>query len=101
MHRNDQKKLVQFCDDQKNIRKIFILQKYIIFSENSKNIEIQNFEPPKIGLSLPIYENIKALPRLSRLAKGPAFLRAKRKTLIKLCSWIIAVCTWPVVPYAG
>ena len=63
---------------KKNIRKIFIPQKIIIFSENSKNIEIQNFEPPKIGLSLPIYENIKALPLLSRLAKGLSFLRAKQ-----------------------
>ena len=44
-------KLAQFCDDPpKNIHKIFIIpQKIFIFSENPKNIEIQNFEPQKIA----------------------------------------------------
>ena len=40
-------KLAQFCDDPKNIHKIFIPQKNINYSENPKNIEIQNFEPKK------------------------------------------------------
>ena len=34
---------------QKNIHKNFIPQKNIHFSENPKNIEIQNFEPKKMG----------------------------------------------------
>ena len=33
----------------KNIHKIFIPSKNIHFSENPKNIEIQNFEPKKMG----------------------------------------------------
>ena len=32
----------------KNIQKIFMPPKIFIFSENPKNIEIQNFEPKKI-----------------------------------------------------
>ena len=44
-------KLAQFCDDpQKNIHKIFIPPKIFIFLKPQKNnIEIQNFEPPKIA----------------------------------------------------
>ena len=32
----------------KNIHKIFIPQKIFIFLKTTKNIEIQNFEPPKM-----------------------------------------------------
>ena len=39
----------QFCGDtSKNIHKIFIPQTIITFLKTPKNIEIQNFEPPKI-----------------------------------------------------
>ena len=34
---------------KKNIHKIFIPPKNVHFSENPKNIEIQNFEPQKMG----------------------------------------------------
>ena len=43
MHRNT----VQFCDDPKDIHKIFMPQKNIHFSENPKNIEIENLNPNK------------------------------------------------------
>ena len=43
----------------KNIHKIFIPQKYSFFWTPPKNIEIQNFEPPKNYLSLRMYENIR------------------------------------------
>ena len=43
-------KLAQFCyDPKKNIHKIFIPQKMFIFLKTQKNIEIQNFEPKKMG----------------------------------------------------
>ena len=41
--------LVQFCDDPKNILKTFIIPKLFSFLKTPKNIEIQNFEPPKIA----------------------------------------------------
>ena len=46
----------------KNIHKSFISPKNIHFSENSKNIEILNFEPPKNDPSLRMYENIRVAP---------------------------------------
>ena len=36
-------------------------QKIIPFPENPKNIENQNFKPPKNGPSLSIYENIRVI----------------------------------------
>ena len=47
MHRNDPQTSPN-CDDPKNIHKIFIPKKDIHFSENQKNIEIQNFEPQSV-----------------------------------------------------
>ena len=46
----------------KNINKIFIPQKIFIFLKTPKNIEIQNFEPPKIDPSLRMYESIRVPP---------------------------------------
>ena len=41
-------KLAQFCDDPKKIStKSSYPQKYSFFFKTPKNIEIQNFEPPK------------------------------------------------------
>ena len=37
----------------------FFKTKTIHFSESSKNIEIQKFEPPKNGPNLRMYENIR------------------------------------------
>ena len=43
-------KLAQFCDDpQKISTKSSYPQKIIIFLKIQENIEIQNFEPPKMG----------------------------------------------------
>ena len=43
-------KLAQFCvDPPKNIHKIFIPQKILIYLKTPKNTEIQNFEPKKIA----------------------------------------------------
>ena len=43
-------KLAQFCYDQKKIStKSSYPQKMFIFLKTQKNIEIQNFEPKKIG----------------------------------------------------
>ena len=43
-------KLVQFCDDpQKIATKSSYPQKILIFLKTQKNIEIQNFEPKKMG----------------------------------------------------
>ena len=46
----------------KNIHKIFIPQKIVIFLKTKNNIEIQNFEPKNIDLSLRMYENIRIPP---------------------------------------
>ena len=45
-------KLAQFCDDPKKYPQNLHAPKNIHFSENPKNIEIQNFEPQKNGPSL-------------------------------------------------
>ena len=43
-------KLAQFCDDPKKIpTKSSYPKKILIFLKTPKNIEIQNFEPQKIG----------------------------------------------------
>ena len=43
-------KLAQFCDDPKKIStKCSNPQKIFIFRKTPKNIEIQNFEPKKMG----------------------------------------------------
>ena len=43
-------KLAQFCDDPPKIStKSSYPQKILIFLKTQKNIEIQNFEPPKIA----------------------------------------------------
>ena len=43
-------KLAQFCDDPKKIStKSSYPQKIFIFLKTQKNIEIQDFEPPKMG----------------------------------------------------
>ena len=43
-------KLAQFCDDpQKKSTKSSFPQKIFIFLKTPKNIEIQNFEPQKMG----------------------------------------------------
>ena len=43
-------KLAQFCDDPKKIStKSSYPQKILIFLKTQKNIEIQNFEPKKMG----------------------------------------------------
>ena len=43
-------KLAQFCDDPPKIStKSSYPPKILIFLKNPKNIEIQNFEPPKIA----------------------------------------------------
>ena len=43
-------KLAQFCDDPKKIStKCSYLKKILIFLKTQKNIEIQNFEPKKMG----------------------------------------------------
>ena len=43
-------KLAQFCDDPKEIStKSAYPQKIFIFLKTPKNIEIQNFEPKKLG----------------------------------------------------
>ena len=48
------RKLAQFCDDPKKVSTKFSHPKQIhvfIFLKNPKNIEIQNFEPKKMGLA--------------------------------------------------
>ena len=42
-------KLAQFCDDPKIYPQNLHIPKKFIFLKNPKNIEIQNFEPPKIA----------------------------------------------------
>ena len=43
-------KLAQFCDDPKKYpQNLYTPQKILIFLKTPKNIEIQNFEPPKMG----------------------------------------------------
>ena len=42
-------KLAQFCDDPKKYPQNLHTPKNIHFSENPKNIEIQNFEPKQMG----------------------------------------------------
>ena len=42
-------KLAQFCDDPKISTKSSYPQKILIFLKTPKNIEIQNFEPQKMG----------------------------------------------------
>ena len=56
----------------KNIHKIFIPKKILYFLKTPKNIEIQNFEPPKNGPSLRMCENIsnKLLPQMNVLKNG-------------------------------
>ena len=46
----------------KNIHKIFIPQKILIFLKTQKNIEIQNFEPQKMTRAYVMYENIRVPP---------------------------------------
>ena len=48
---------ILFVMTPKNIHKIFIPQKILIFLKTPKDVEIQNFEPPKNGLSLRMYVN--------------------------------------------
>ena len=56
-------KLAQFCDDPpKNIRKIFIPQKNILFSENPKKYWNSEFWTPKKSPSLRLSENIRVPP---------------------------------------
>ena len=47
---------------QKNIHKIFRPKKIFFFLKTPKNIEIQNFYPPKNGPSLRMCENIRVPP---------------------------------------
>ena len=56
-------KLAQFCDDQKKYpQNLHTPQKIFIFLKTPKNIEIQNFEPPKNRPSLHMCENIRVHP---------------------------------------
>ena len=52
-------KLAQFCDDPKKYPQNLHTPQNNNFSENPKNIEIQNFEPPKNSPSLRMCENIR------------------------------------------
>ena len=48
MRRNDPINLVQFCDEPQKYVQNIDTPNNIRFSENPQNIEIQNFEPPKM-----------------------------------------------------
>ena len=65
MHRNDP--YVQFCDDPKKVSSksstpLPPTQKKNHFLKTPKNIEIQNFEPPKNDPSLRLYEHVRVPP---------------------------------------
>ena len=47
-------------------------KKILIFLKTPKNIEIQNFEPPKNDQSLRMYENIKSPPPLGTCIHVPS-----------------------------
>ena len=62
-------KLAQFCDEKISTKSLY--PKNIHFSENPKNIKIQNFEPPKIArafVCVKISEYPPGLPPPSRSA---------------------------------
>ena len=57
-------KLAQFCDDPKKIStKSSHPKKILIFLKTQKNIEIQNFEPKKMGRAY-VYVNLSEYPSL-------------------------------------
>ena len=64
----------------KNIHIIFIPQKIFIFLKTPKNIEIQNFEPPKNGQSLRMYENIRVPPWVWSFSTEQVTLKAIKTT---------------------
>ena len=70
-------KLANFCDDPKRIAtKSSYPPKILIFLKTPKNIEIQNFDPPKKNsTSLRMYENIRVPP--PPLGRGPSHLHTK------------------------
>ena len=114
MHRNTPpappppKKIVQFCDDPPpKQKKISTKSSYpppppppIFLSENPKNIEIQNFEPPKMGQAYYIYnarlyENITVLigARLSHIRSLFMFFhKTGSPKLNKSCSNLLTFC---------
>ena len=62
MHRNDPKTSPIFCDDPKKYPQNLHTPKIFIFLKPPKNIENQNFEPPKNSPSLRMCEIIRVPP---------------------------------------
>ena len=75
-------KLAQFCDDPKQISTKFSNpQKIFIFLKTPKNIEIQNFEPKKIGRA---YVCVKISEYPHPLGFAPPCIRPNLSNILRL-----------------
>ena len=91
LHRNDPQTSPISWWPQKNIHKIFIPQKIFIFLKTQRNIEIQNFEPPKMVRAY-VCVKISEYPPLPPPPPGPKLYMCSIQMSSKyiLGNWLIA-----------